>query len=161
MKKFSVILIGVIALLFMGCKTVCLPVEKQVIHDTVLKDKIVIVHDTVLKTPATSVKAKVALSDLKKDDFKPVLKAFKNAKLHVTKDADSLTIDCLCDTVKIKAQLRETIINEYRSKHELIKQAPVETKYIPKWVSFFAWLGALFSLIILTTVIINVYKKIK
>ncbi len=159
MKKFSLILISAFTLLFMGCKTVCLPVEKQVIHDTVLKDRVVIIHDTVFKTPATSVKAKVALSDLKKDDFKPVLKAFKNAKLHVTKNADSLTIDCLCDTVKIKAQLRETIINEYRSKHELIKQGPVEIKYVPKWIQFFAYVGGAFLIAIIALLIFNYLKK--
>lgn len=131
------------------------------IHDTLKVEKTIVVRDTVFKTIPTAVKTTLYIPcpEFKKK-FKTSLNQFKNVKQRATMVGDSLQINCLCDTLAIKAQLINTYEKTYRSKIEATKET-VRIKYVPDWVKFFAWCGAAFWLIVLIKSILKFYNPFK
>ncbi len=152
MKKFKTLFFSifiVMLLVSVGCKS--MQPTTQVVHDSVYveKTKTVTVTDTVFKTEA----AQVSISypcDSFKQGLKPVSKTFKNATLKVERQGGQLKIDCACDTLSIKAQLRHTIETEYKARSQL--QNIVTTKlikYVPWYVKILAWCGGISLALIL------------
>ena len=139
-----------------------------------LKEKEVYIRDTVFVTNASSVSTSLPITDPHfKSAFKALSKTFKNATVSAKIVGDSLQIDCKCDTLFIKAQLRDTyekeyhsrqrdsLLNEFRATSEKENKTILE-KHVPGWVKFFAWSGGALWLGVLLSVIftlIHVFKK--
>lgn len=129
-------------------------------HDTVWKERTVVYHDTVYKTTPLAVKTTVYVPcpEQMKKTFKPGLNQNGNAKQSTRLKGDSLVIECLCDTAFIKARLKDTYEKEYRSSHTDEKEK-VPVRYVPGIVSFFAWSGGLFWLLLAIFLFKKFYLK--
>ena len=147
-----------------GCKSH--PALERIVRDTVRLTKTVYIHDTVFKTPAASVNAATRIKDpqvkkeLTRDLKKPLSKSFKNATATAKMKGDSLIVNCKCDTLAIKAKLKETFEQEYHSNTETDKDT-VQVKYVPGIVKFFAWCGGLFWALLIGFSAYKIYKLIK
>lgn len=140
-----------------GCKAHS-ALEKTT-HDTVKVERVVTYRDTVFKSTPVAVETYVSIPcpDFK---MKPITKQNQHAKLTVKQVGQILGFECMCDTVAIKAQVREVVEKEYRS-HQEFEQKTIEVKYVPGWVKFFGWSGAAFWLLVLIAVVLFIYKPFK
>lgn len=100
-----------------GCRPLVTTKETKV-TDTVYKDRTVTVRDTVFKTAPAKATATIATKDL--NGLKtPVKSKSDNANLTIKTVHDTVYIECLCDTIAIKAQLRHVFEKEYRARSTL------------------------------------------
>ena len=142
-----------------GCKTVKSSTETTTtITDTVYKDRLVIVRDTVLKTDPAKVKAAIP-AEAFKGDLKPTKKQHKNAKLDIHKKGDTVYIECECDTLAIKAQLRDVYEKEYRARSELTKSDTLEKQELTPLQKFMVSCGYLFWIIAIIGTIYFITKR--
>lgn len=157
MQKFKILLVCCGVLSLVGCKVLCPPAERIVIHDST--QTVVRIHDTILYSAPASVTGEIALGDLIiKENFKPVRKTYKHATLLQKVVNDTLVSTCLCDTAAIRAQYRETITTRLRSEFSKVVLPPVEVKFIPKWVKWLAWIGGFWIVIAIGWLILRVLK---
>lgn len=161
MKQLITILsIAWIAALTVGCKHTAPIVQTRTVTDTVYTQVETVVRDTVLMAPAAKVDVELQVEAFLKESLKGFEKQFKNATLKVGRINDTIRIECACDTLAIKAQLRDRYAKEWR-KTEIkdVKEVPV--KYIPAWIKYLAWLGGAVCVIILGLAAIQIIKLIK
>lgn len=138
-------------LVSVACKAPLQP-PTQVVHDSIYVEKTttVTLHDTVFKTNPSQVTIMYPCDSGLKPNLKPVEKAFKNAKLKVERQGRFLKIDCNCDTLAIKAQLK-TIIEKEVTARDKLRSEIIEKQIltpIPKVIIILAWIGGLSLLLI-------------
>lgn len=141
-----------------GCR-VLRPANERIVHDTVQVEKVIVKRDTVLKAGPASVSVAVHVP-CPDQDFKPVERLFKHAKLTLRKEGDSLKADCFCDTNAIKAQLVNTYEKKNQSRTETSTRT-VRERYVPGPIIFLAWSGALFWGIVIVAVTYIITKKLR
>lgn len=157
MKTFKILLVCCGVLSLVGCKVLCPPAERIVIHDST--ETVVHIHDTILYSAPASVTGEIALSDLIiKEKFTPVKKTYKHATLIQKVVNDTLVSTCLCDTAAIRAQYRDIVTTRLRSEFSKVTLPPVEVRYIPTWVKWLAYIGGFWIIIAIGWLIIRVCK---
>lgn len=146
-------------LLLTGCKTVKTSKDTEtLITDTIYKDREVIVRDTVFVTEPAKVKAAVPAKAFE-GNLNPIKKQFKNANLDIHKKGDTVYIECACDTIAIKAQLREVFEKEYRARSELTKSNTLEKQEQSRFEKFMVSCGYLFWIIAIIGTIYFITKR--
>jgi hypothetical protein len=138
-----------------GCKV--RPAVEKSIHDTTIVTRTIIERDTILIAPAASVKVKVPVPcPTFKESFNGVQKQFKQVGLEMHIEGDSLSVQCDCDSLEIKAKLRSEFEKQYHSTSDKTT-VKVTEKHVPHWIVVLASIGAL-SLILLLVFIIQKIK---
>lgn len=159
MKKFSnLIAVLSISVMLLSLATSCKAPAQivQVQHDSIYVTRTITVRDTFFKTPAAQVSITIPVDSFKKD-LKPVSKQNQNARITISKKGNVITADCTCDTLAIKAQLISEVQNTFHSQSD-IRTEIKEVKYIPGWVKFLAWSGAIFWIALLVFVGFKILK---
>jgi IMP dehydrogenase/GMP reductase len=152
MKGINFFIAAVLVMVFSGCSSKPVTGFKTV-YDTITRQKIITYRDTVLITEKTTVTLVTDCNDVSEI---PKVKQKKNAKLTLAKTSDGkLTASCECDTLTIKAKLKDELQKERQTTVRTETKIQKE-KYVPGWVKIFAWIGILSVLGIITF-----YIKIK
>lgn len=144
------------ALLLSSCASLR-PVKETVIYDTVRVDNQVVIRDTIIK----SVRATVT------DTFEVpcpemnlnISRQSGHAKLRVNITGGQGSAECICDSTEIRAQIRDHYEKIYHARGEK-KTRIITKKYVPKWIKFLAWSGAIFYLLLLIIIIWKIKKAI-
>lgn len=106
------------ALFLVGSCRPLVTTKETKVTDTIYKDRTVTVRDTVFKTAPAKATAAIATTDL--NGLKtPIKKQSNNAKITIKTVHDTVYFECLCDTIAIKAQLRDVFEKEYRARSTL------------------------------------------
>lgn len=139
-----------------GCRSLRPALE---IHDTTIVERTITIHDTVFKTAPASVRTTLAVPcpDQFKKDFKPSSNRNKNATVKTSMVGDSLQIDCECDTIAIRAQLKNIYEKTDHNRTEVATRT-VENN-VPGFVKFLAWSGGIFWVLILIAVFGKIFLK--
>ena len=160
--KNILVAIVLFALLFSGCKTqkelVYLPA--QTVKDTVSVEKQVkvIVRDTLIKTERVTVGASIPKSDLT-DGFRSEFNN-KNAQGSIEQKNGRVLVDCTCDSLEVKIQLREKEINTLEKRlKETNTSRPVQ--YTPWFIKALAWVGGIALALLVLTLALKKFKVLK
>lgn len=146
-------------LFFAGCKTVKKTSETTtVITDTVFKDRTVTIRDTIIKTEPAKTTVAMPSGDFK-GDLKPIQKQFKNANLNIHKKNDTIYIECECDTIAIKARIRDVYEKEYRARSNLTTVSKFEKQELTRLQKFMISCGCLFWIVAIIGTIYLISKK--
>lgn len=140
--------------------------NKQSKSDTVIKDSLVIKEsinwkDTVVFYPVDSIAIKALVKCPDGSLINMPVKEIKTSRASISIGIKNglLISKCICDSGYIKARFAEKIKEVYKShlnKNNTVTIVP--EKYIPSWVKWLAWTGALFLLATLIYLIIKIYK---
>lgn len=158
MKKINFFIVVVIVIVFSGCRSPKPVIGFKTIHDTITCEKLITYRDTIFVTE----KAKVTLvTDCNNLSENPKFKQNKNAKLSLSKSPEGkLTVKCECDTLTIKAKLKDELQKEIQTKVRFETYIQKE-KYVPENIKLLASIGEILIILVLGSVIIIIYKKIK
>lgn len=156
----SILAIAWIAVLTVGCKNIAPIVHTRTVTDTVFTEVETIIRDTVLIAPAAQVDIEMQVEAFLKESLNGFQKQFKNAKLNVVRVNDTIRIECECDTLALKAEIRDRYESEWR-KTEIIEVREVPVKFVPWWVKTLAWIGGAVALVVLSLAAIQIIKIIK
>lgn len=126
-----------------GCRLLR-PAPEKIVHDNVTNTITRTERDTVLVTKKATVTMTVQLPCPEAGKtFDPLIKKNVNALLKLAVIGNTLTADCECDTVALKAKLYDTFQKSSHIRTETSTRT-VEVKYVPGWVKFLAWSGGIF-----------------
>lgn len=138
--------------IFSGCCQKTYPTG-TIVHDTVTVTREVRLRDTAIVIPGAAIST--SLNDphdspRRLGHREKVLRNLRNRQTHlkVTQSANGLTIDCNCDTMAIRAQLRDSLIEVSHQRQE-VKTEVVVKKYVPLVVKILAWMGGICSFVLL------------
>lgn len=154
MKRILTLIL--VAAVFSSCgRKIYKPVEvyktdSVVVHNTIVE------RDTVIVAPSDGVQTEIPLADIR-HGMKPVQKQSKQAKVGVKVSNNRLKIDCECDTVAIKAQLKDQIQSKERT---ITKTEIQQVRYVPWYYKVAAVLGLLW-LINVAFYLIKILSKTK
>lgn len=170
MKVFKKIVIGLFVLVTCstilstaGCRSLR-PAQERIVNDSTSTTTTTKERDTTFKTPSSratlTVEVKVPCPDQEPVMVieRKVQKKQGNAILNLAVKGTSVTADCFCDTLAIKAKIRDTYQKSSHVKRETNTRT-VEVKYVPGWVNFLAWSGGLFWPLFLLGVYIKHFKQ--
>ncbi len=123
----------------------------KTIHDTIRVSEFVKVRDTVFVTKPTGTSIDIPVSKIT-EIKNPIISKKDNSTLTVRREKDTVFIDCDCDSIKLKAQIRDKIINKDRIRSEVeLREVPV--KFIPWYIKILAWIGGIFIVVIIGVMI--------
>jgi hypothetical protein len=140
-----------------GCKSQS-AIERTV-QDTVRVERKVTLRDTVFKTNSVTIRDSINIPcpDM---IVKPIVRQKDNARLTVKQVGQILGIECVCDTIKIKAKLKDTYEKEYHSRWmQEVKTQTKKERYVPGWITFLAWSGGAFWALLIIYLIKKIYLK--
>lgn len=136
--------IGLLLILVTSCRCPKVMTDTKVITDTLTVEKKIIERDTIFFTDTARVAVKIPvfqLNDISKP-FKPIIKQHKNARVIIKRIRDTIRFTAECDSIELAAKIKDQFIKEHHKK-ETLKTEIVQIRYIPKWVKWLAWLGAI------------------
>jgi hypothetical protein len=140
MKKLLTILLLLAMFAFVSCKCKQASVIQNSVTDTLTKT--IIMRDTVLIAPQAQTQIKIPVKDFATGKAFNKTQKSEQANLSAIKENDTLIVNCLCDTVAIKAQLRNEFQQRYHK--EVIYQPPIRVKYTPWHTKILACAGGIF-----------------
>ncbi|MBD3748514.1 MAG: hypothetical protein IE931_03365 [Sphingobacteriales bacterium] len=155
MKKLPIFLLLMALLAIASCKCKQPVITQQKVTDTVTKT--IVIRDTVLIAPKAQTQIKIPVKALATGKGFNQTSKSGQANLNIKRENDNLVIDCLCDTLAIKAQLRNEF--EQRNHKEVLYQPPVEVKYTPLFTKILAWIGGIFLTLIAGATIYWLIKR--
>lgn len=140
--------------------------RKQSTKETITKDSLVIKEytnwkDTVVFYPVDSVAIKALVKCPDGTLLNIPVKEIKSNRAIISFGITNgvLTSKCICDSGYIKARFAEKIKEVFKSHlNKSTTVTIVPEKYIPSWVKWLAWTGALYLLATLIYLIIKIYK---
>ena len=141
--------------LFVSCQA-SKPQPPQ-ITDSVVVEKTVVLRDTVFQAPSAATSLSVSMKEFSKGFKKPVSSQKGHATAILSQVGDRVRVDCLCDSVAIRAQLRDQY--EQRLHKQTITQTPEQSYYTPWYMKALATVGGL-SIVLLVAGIIYKTKRI-
>lgn len=128
----------VLALLLAGCSKGLRIIERTKITDTTTITKRVVVRDTLIKIPAAVVRLQSPLNGIARG-FNQVAKKGQ-ARLVQHLQRDTLFTTCICDSVAIRAQLRDSFEQVSRSLTS-VTTLPVLVRVYPLWLKVLGSVG--------------------
>lgn len=156
-RLFFVVVFGVLA----GCKIMQPAHINTAVYDSVSMEVQEVVRDTTISVPYEGLSDTIYLPcpDTVQNKFKPVLKQSESGrtKLAVKQSGNKMVVNCECDSVAIRAQLKNTYERVYKEK----LQQNTETKkvqYIPYWAKFLVVSGVILWIILLIAFILKFLK---
>lgn len=144
MKRISCLLmITIVCTLMIGCSPKVAPVTNIHQVDSVHTIVQVLTRDTNIIAPPAAARLQVKL-DRVHEDMKPVSVVDKQAKIKLSiTNRGELLAECECDTLAIRASLKDTNTLT-KSEKAITKYPPPELiKYVPWYVKILAWVGGL------------------
>jgi len=155
MKK---LFIAIVLFSFMACKPTASVVKTRSVKDSVSTKVTFTPKDTVITVPGKSISISKPISELSPA---PIVKKLNGASISLKKVGDTIEAYCEVDELKLIIQLQERLIEIYKQHAtESSEVAEVPVKYIPPFVKFLAWLGAIFFVLAIAAVILRIKKII-
>ena len=141
-----------------GCpKPVVAGATQTVVRDTVFVEKTVRIRDTILKIEPREVRVEVPVKDVVvRQAHQPLIQHQDKVRVVVQTIRDTLRITATCDSLAIRAQLREEWSREVQAK-ETVKTVVHQERYTPFVTKLLAWVGGLGLLTVAGRIIIKKY----
>lgn len=139
MKQFLYIFVFI---LILGCGSKRPIVNTVNTLDSTSVERMVRLRDTIIKIPSSKVGVSAHVNDLNDE---PIRRSIGNSTVELYKKNDSIFANATCDSLELKLQLQDSLINTYRLRETdtTITLPPVEVKYIPWFIKILAWIGGL------------------
>lgn len=151
-----IILLALLSFGLFGCKSN----KVKEYNNTVQKDSIYtsvnyVYRDTTIVIPGDLLRIKVPVYSLTEEPIS--IKTSSGMTLSLSKINEDILAECNTDDLKKIIQLQDMVIQEYKNKSFVSnKEVNIPVKYIPKYISFLAIIGAIALLIF----IYWLYKKL-
>lgn len=149
--------LGIIVCSCGGTKQQIVSTQEKIIDSTSV-EKTTRTRDSIIKVPKSQVDFTWLLNDIQNN---PLTASNGRAKVIVYREKDSIHTSCVCDSLEIQVQLKDSIINTLRTKikEKTIIPAPV-IEYKTKWyVNILAWIGGIFSALVAGGFIFSIIKS--
>lgn len=162
--KYYLIALMVIALTVLvvsGCKC------PQALTSTVVQDSVSTTikkeyRDSIIRIPAdtASIQALVKCPPNGLANMPEVKLKSKRAVISAKVVNGELDATCICPELEKEVKLLKETITQLRQRNTFTTRTlpPVEIKYIPAWVKFFAWTGAISLLLLGVLICFKIYK---
>ena len=129
-----------ILMLVIGCGCPKQLVASQSVTDTLVVEKKVVLRDTVFQTKTAKVFVEVPTLNI--EHFDKLSAQEGNARVIIQRVRDTLRVTAQCDSLKLRAQLRDELTHEIQKTHVVDTQI-IKVRYTPWPVKALAWVGGI------------------
>jgi hypothetical protein len=130
--------------------------EKTTVTDSTFTTVRTVKRDTIITVPGDSIKVRIPIYDIQEV---PITRKTERASVTISKENDTLIVDCKCEQYQELIRVQDKIIEKQR---ELItnlqKTVVIPEKYTPWYVKVLAWIGGISILIVAAALLIKYIK---